>query len=150
MGVPARTRLRCPSASGTCLASFPGLRPSTFHFSLALTRREKTAPGTNGSRANPQFRCEFATPGLHRRIMRFFLLTTVLTVGLMTGSANDARAYTVGGSGMDSCGAWTAHRGAFQPDRPVNREYLNKLQAEQWVLGFLSGLGFRVCPRSFH
>jgi hypothetical protein len=62
--------------------------------------------------------------------MRFFLLLTVLTVGLMTVSAEAGEFgnYTLTGEGGRSCGIWTKLR----------RDRREGLDA-QWILGFLSG-----------
>lgn len=51
----------------------------------------------------------------------------------------DAVAYTVGGSGIQSCGSWTANR-AKGPSAPLF--YTNST----WVLGFLSGVGYASPP----
>jgi hypothetical protein len=64
--------------------------------------------------------------------MRLFLPFAVFTVSLMTGQM-EANAYSANGSGTLSCGSWTANRRAGAD---------SALQAEQWVLGFLSGIGF--------
>jgi hypothetical protein len=72
--------------------------------------------------------------------MRFFLITSVLTVILMTGYTPEAQAYQLLGpgqtyqllgSGAASCGSWTA-----------NRRIRNDIALMQvsWVLGFLSGI----------
>jgi hypothetical protein len=76
-----------------------------------------------------------------RRIMRYFLLLTVLTVGLMTGHA-EAWAYTAGGNGTASCGAWSAHRRQYNPGGQVTRDSQAGLQETAWIIGFLSGIGF--------
>jgi hypothetical protein len=74
--------------------------------------------------------------------MRFFLLTNVLTVALIAGFAEDARAYKLIGAGTSSCGAWTAHRRAYQPGGSATLGHQGELEDAQWVLGFLSGMGF--------
>jgi hypothetical protein len=67
--------------------------------------------------------------------MRKTLLLTVLTAGLMTGSAEDALArYTAIGAGLDSCGTWTSDRRS-----PWSAD---AMQEEQWVLGFLTAIGY--------
>jgi hypothetical protein len=64
--------------------------------------------------------------------MRFFMLLAALVVVLMNGAADAAKGkYSIIGVGTESCGTWTAAR----RDR---RARLN----EQWILGFLSGIGW--------
>ena len=65
--------------------------------------------------------------------MRRLLLLTALAVVLFTGSARAA--YQVLGPGVVSCGTWTANRASGRPD--------NWLAEGSWVLGFLSGVGYR-------
>lgn len=55
----------------------------------------------------------------------------VIAVALMLIGAPEAAGFTTGGLGTASCGAWTSAR----RDREA-RGY------EQWVLGFLSGIGY--------
>jgi hypothetical protein len=66
------------------------------------------------------------------RHLRFF--TTVLALALMNSSAE---AYTVAGLGNASCGTWAA----------VRREQ-RAVGYEQWVLGFLNGIGFKSVTAS--
>jgi hypothetical protein len=73
--------------------------------------------------------------------MRFFLLLTVLIV-LVTTGATEAGAYLAIGSGIDSCGSWTANRPAYTPGGLATQSFQNALQDQAWVLGFLSGIGF--------
>ena len=63
--------------------------------------------------------------------MMRFLPAAALAVALMTGSETWAE-YTLIGSGTDSCGTWTADRS----------DTLRFYQNRQWILGFLSGVGF--------
>nr|WP_294545446.1 hypothetical protein [uncultured Rhodopila sp.] len=64
--------------------------------------------------------------------MRKTLLATVLTVGLLVGSAGTGFAdVTVIGAGNSSCGTWTAER-----QKAYSQGY------SQWVWGFLSGIGY--------
>ena len=58
-----------------------------------------------------------------------FLLPAALVTALMSGPAE---AYTVAGLGNSSCGTWTAAR---REQRAVGYE--------QWILGFLNGIGFK-------
>jgi hypothetical protein len=66
-----------------------------------------------------------------RHIMRLALVRLIITVALMTGSAEAQKPYQIFGQGTLSCGSWTASR----RDRTA-------LGLEQWILGFLSGAGF--------
>jgi hypothetical protein len=64
--------------------------------------------------------------------MRFFLLCAALAVALMSGSAEAQQGeYSMIGQGTLSCGTWTAYR-----------RNQSALGIQQWVLGFLSGVGF--------
>jgi hypothetical protein len=67
-----------------------------------------------------------------RRIMRFFMILSVLIVGL-TVETTEAKAFQIIGAGVDSCGTWINDR---------NQSNMDSLQDEQWVLGLLSGVGF--------
>jgi hypothetical protein len=67
--------------------------------------------------------------------MRFFLLLTVLSVSLVTGFAEDAGAFQVIGAGAASCGTWTKYRSDPQAHFVASVEV-------NWVLGFLSGIGY--------
>jgi hypothetical protein len=67
--------------------------------------------------------------------MRFLLILTVLTVGLMTGFAEDTGAYQVIGAGAVSCGTWTKERSDPQAHSLASIDV-------NWVLGFLSGIGY--------
>ena len=66
------------------------------------------------------------------------LLLAVLTTGVLTyatdASAADPGNYNALGVGTGSCGSWTAAR--------RNPYGLQTLANQQWVLGFLSGIGF--------
>jgi hypothetical protein len=64
--------------------------------------------------------------------MRFFLLLTVLSFGLMTGFAEAE--YRVVGAGAGSCGTWMEDRRAPTSDAA----YLDV----SWVLGFLAGTAY--------
>jgi hypothetical protein len=66
--------------------------------------------------------------------MRKTLLLAVLTVALMTGFAEDARAYNQIGAGAASCGTWLE-------DRRDPRSSMALIDIS-WVTGFLSGIGF--------
>jgi hypothetical protein len=68
--------------------------------------------------------------------MRLSALLTVLTVGLTTGHAEAAN-YNLIGSGNRSCGTWTAE------ERDQRYPIFG-----QWVLGFLSGIGYEGAPSS--
>jgi len=72
--------------------------------------------------------------------MRYFLLLTVLTVGLMSG-VTEASEIQILGAGLQSCGAWTAHKRAYRPGGPVNLDSQSALEDGSWVVGFLSGIG---------
>jgi hypothetical protein len=66
--------------------------------------------------------------------MMRFLLPSALAVALMTGSVKAEpyqESYSVLGAGFKSCGAWTA-----------DRRGLLASQNMQWILGFLSGVGW--------
>lgn len=70
------------------------------------------------------------------RIFRPLIVLTVLIVSLMT-RANEVKAYTANGGGTLSCGSWTENR------HSQNRgDTMHAVQGQQWVLGFLSGIGF--------
>ncbi len=58
----------------------------------------------------------------------------VLALVLCSGGAGRALAYHEVGAGVDTCAAWTADR-----QTPAGAP---ALQDEQWVLGFLTGIGF--------
>ena len=64
-------------------------------------------------------------------IKRTLILAAAASLGL--GSA-EAQTYTAAGAGNDSCGTWSADRRV--PYAPP------ALQDTQWILGFLSGVGF--------
>jgi hypothetical protein len=57
-------------------------------------------------------------------------LLAALAVGLMTGST-DAGAFTEMGAGLSSCATWMVARRDFQAS-----------DDQQWVFGFLSGIGW--------
>jgi hypothetical protein len=65
--------------------------------------------------------------------MRSILLTAALLI-LAGGAPIEAAGYDFIGAGVDSCGKWTAIRP--NPYGPEAR------QAQQWILGFLSGIGY--------
>ena len=67
----------------------------------------------------------------YRRPMRIVLACMVVAV---LAPAEATMANNVIGAGIDSCGRWTADR---QPVRGVSAA-----QDEQWVLGFLSAIGY--------
>jgi hypothetical protein len=69
-------------------------------------------------------------PAVRRPDMNLALIVTIVA-GLVTNPAN---AYSVIGSGIGSCGSWTTNRRA-QISYPA-------VQEMQWVLGYLSGIGF--------
>jgi hypothetical protein len=73
--------------------------------------------------------------------MRFILFLGVLSIGLINDSAG-ARAYMMIGSGLDSCGAWTAHQIDYNKSGRVTLGSQAVLQEVGWVMGFLSGIGF--------
>jgi hypothetical protein len=66
-------------------------------------------------------------------ILRFFLLLTVLTCGLMAGGT-EAIAYHLIGVGLSSCGTWTTDR--------RNPSAQLALMDASWISGFLSGIGY--------
>jgi hypothetical protein len=63
--------------------------------------------------------------------MKIRLLSVALAIALITDSAE---AFKIIGAGVDSCGTWTADR---------RQQSGAALQDEQWVVGFLSGIGYR-------
>jgi hypothetical protein len=63
-----------------------------------------------------------------------FLLPVALAAVLMTGPAEAAEMAQFGGLGGSSCGTWTATR----HERASGRSW----GYEQWILGFLSGVGW--------
>lgn len=65
--------------------------------------------------------------------MRIVLACLVVVIGIISG-LGAAAAYHQIGAGIDSCGTWTADRS--------NPRGVAALQDEQWVVGFLSGVGF--------
>jgi hypothetical protein len=65
--------------------------------------------------------------------MKVVLMVSAAAMGLMAGQVY-AAPYHLIGSGVGSCGTWTADR--RQPDS------LAAIMGEQWVVGFLSGVGF--------
>jgi hypothetical protein len=65
--------------------------------------------------------------------MRIVLACLVVAVGLAAGPRT-ANAYMAIGAGLSSCGAWTADR--------RNPSGVAALEDSQWVVGFLSGMGF--------
>lgn len=65
--------------------------------------------------------------------MRRFL-TSLLVLGFCSAGAERALAYHEVGAGVDTCATWAADRQAPR-GAPA-------LQDEQWVLGFLTGVGF--------
>jgi hypothetical protein len=69
---------------------------------------------------------------MNKRALRF-LLPVALAAGVLLSLPAQAQTYNLIGSGTGSCGTWSADR--RQPP-PV------AFQDEQWVLGFLSGIGF--------
>jgi hypothetical protein len=73
--------------------------------------------------------------------MRFLLLLTVLSVGLMAG-VTEAQAYVMTGSGTVSCGSWSAHRREYDPGGKSTIGSQKSMDESAWVLGFLSGIGF--------
>jgi hypothetical protein len=69
----------------------------------------------------------------------FPLVLTVLTVGLMAGPT---QAFKAMGMGTGSCGGWTAHRADYGDGRPITQNSAAALAEMQWVVGFLSGVGY--------
>ena len=68
------------------------------------------------------------------------MIRSILAVALLISSAAEAAQpgkYNLLGTGTVSCGSWTAWR--QHDERGVRVE---ALLAEQWVLGFLSGIGY--------
>jgi hypothetical protein len=63
-------------------------------------------------------------------VTRIVTTCLILAVGLMTGSV-EAQAGHMIGLGGNSCGSWTASRRGNAAEL-----------SQQWVLGFLSGLGW--------
>jgi hypothetical protein len=70
-----------------------------------------------------------------RHVTKSLLVQVVLAGALITGSAHAQDGATMMGLGNASCGSWTAARRAPRPGVPSPHEH------EQWVLGFLSGIG---------
>ena len=68
--------------------------------------------------------------------MQPLLARVILAIALMTGSAN-AQGFATIGAGTDSCGSWTALR---------RQSEFAAVQPAEWILGFLSGVGFRGVP----
>jgi hypothetical protein len=66
--------------------------------------------------------------------MRIVLAILVIALGLFPLGRHASAAYVAAGVGNSSCGAWIAVR--RHPDGKEANE------AEQWILGFLSGVGF--------
>jgi hypothetical protein len=71
-------------------------------------------------------------------MMRKIVLLTVLTVGLTTATAEAD--HTLAGPGTLSCETWTADMRSSLPRRAVTQELKMDIA---WVLGFLSGIGFK-------
>jgi hypothetical protein len=67
--------------------------------------------------------------------MRAVSLLAVLPA-ILLANPDPARGYALAGSGEQSCSRWTAAHGV--PGTP------EALVQEQWVLGFLSGVGFMM------
>jgi hypothetical protein len=58
-------------------------------------------------------------------------LARVILAGVLMTGAGEARAYNLMGNGIVSCGTWT-----------VDRQHDRAATLEQWVFGFLSGIGY--------
>jgi hypothetical protein len=62
------------------------------------------------------------------------VLACLVILGCLLGQPENASAFTLIGAGVDSCGTWTADR-RHPSGSPA-------LQDGEWVLGFLSGIGY--------
>ena len=74
--------------------------------------------------------------------VRPFLARVVLAAVLMTGDASAACLYHAIGSGTDACGSWTANAREYVPGHPVTHGSIAHKEHAQWVVGFLSGVGY--------
>jgi hypothetical protein len=75
-----------------------------------------------------------------QQCMRFFL-TMMLSV-VLTAGTTQAQAYNVMGRGLDSCGAWITHRRDVKVGAPITANSEIADEETNWVVGFLSGVGF--------
>jgi hypothetical protein len=66
----------------------------------------------------------------------------VLVMALLVAGAAHAGATTIDGAGSGSCGEWVADRSSFRAGSPLTAASVRALQSMQWVVGFLSGVGF--------
>ncbi len=105
---------------------------------LVWQHQDSERPGGSLSRPAtppPMFALQTVAPGAlagYRGAMRIVLACLMVGVGLV-GEPRHASAFMVIGTGLESCGTWTA-----------NRRYPNSIAAvmdEQWILGFLAGVG---------
>jgi hypothetical protein len=76
-----------------------------------------------------------------RRIMRFFLIVSVLSTILTAATAEAKPWMAIGAGATSSCGTWTAHRYTYQTHGAI-QDVNNAVQEGAWVYGFLSGVGF--------
>jgi hypothetical protein len=68
--------------------------------------------------------------------------TCALVIALLIAGTAEAGATTIDGAGSNSCGEWLADRSSFRPGSPLTAASGRALQSMQWVMGFLSGIGF--------
>ena len=73
--------------------------------------------------------------------MKSLISCLILAATLVCGAVAPARAYTMTGSGSDSCGAWTANHRAYGLGGGRPCAYQDFLQQSGWLFGFLSGVG---------
>jgi hypothetical protein len=66
----------------------------------------------------------------------------VLVMALLVAGTADAGATILDGAGSSSCGEWVADRSTFRVGSPLTAASGRALQSMQWVMGFLSGIGF--------
>jgi hypothetical protein len=66
----------------------------------------------------------------------------VLVMAFLVAGTVDAGATTIDGAGSGSCGEWVADRASFRAGSPLTASSGRALQSMQWVMGFLSGIGF--------
>lgn len=66
----------------------------------------------------------------------------IMAMALLVAGMAEAEAYALVGSGLVSCGTWTADRRAYERPGPATHSSQSELQDAAWVVGFLSGIGF--------
>ena len=73
------------------------------------------------------------------RVM-FVFAVIILIAAVMSGDVALAGAFHAAGSGLQSCGSWTASRRAYVPGGPATHAAQTALQEMEWITGFLSGI----------